>query len=699
MSFDDNNDPENELPDWLKDLQDDSGDPADSFSDPVEDEDKENQPRKLFSTENPQDSFEPASNKKASEYLQGEHEENEDDTQEWLKSVLEKQNPVLEIEQSEEPEKPSSLKDRIQKLKDKEKISSEEISEKLDPDKIKTPPLVFDDTITKNDDVDENMEVPDWLKSIQKGEPTTEDEIQESEDLNKTGSWIKKFTNTLDSSVLDSKLEYKFEEDLDWINEQVSSIADSKDIIDDLGSDPGSNPVPDWLTDMEDKSPENSEVILSEPAIPEIPIEEVETTDFTAQELESDNIPDWLKLSDSPIGAEHEEEHQKPEDTEISGDPLKFLAELRLSEGVDEEFEEEVEIFGPLMGIKNVLPAEPENILFSTNPHPRSDLFVSKTQKSHISILQSIVAEQKLSPVVEKKSKAFPKNVIRWLIAGLLYIAIIIPVFSNQRTIPIPNTAQPEITAMAKIINSLAPASPVLVAIEYQPGLSGEMEASSAAVLDHLLNQEAQLVFISTSPTGPGLTEHFLQNRLSNHSYIKDNKYPNLGYVSGGTAALLNFASNPRGTVPNVKMTDAEGNQIDGWKIEPLNQIQTINDFAMVLVITDDPTSAISWIEQVQPYLVDTDNTENQVPLTMVLSAQAEPLVYPYYDTEAKQVSAMISGLYGGVAYEALYHNENIASRYWDGFGNGLSLTISILLLGGSISLIQGWQKTRKKGR
>ncbi len=146
-------------------------------------------------------------------------------------------------------------------------------------------------------------------------------------------------------------------------------------------------------------------------------------------------------------------------------------------------------------------------------------------------------------------------------------------------------------------------------------------------------------------------------------------------------------------------MVNTEGNLINGWDTEPLNQIKEIKDFAMVLVITDDPTTAGSWIEQVQPYLVDKDNAENSVPFTMVISAQAKPLVFPYYDISPKQVSALVSGLSGGASYETINVRDNIASQYWDGFGNGLSVTIAVVLFGGLFSLIQGLRNSRKKTR
>ena len=68
----------------------------------------------------------------------------------------------------------------------------------------------------------------------------------------------------------------------------------------------------------------------------------------------------------------------------------------------------------------------------------------------------------------------------------------------------------------------------------------------------------------------------------------------------------------------------------------------------MVLVITDDADTARGWIEQVQPKLVD---PLSPTPMTMVVSAQAEPLVYPSYLPFPKQVDGLVSGIAGGAYF------------------------------------------------
>jgi hypothetical protein len=264
--------------------------------------------------------------------------------------------------------------------------------------------------------------------------------------------------------------------------------------------------------------------------------------------------------------------------------------------------------------------------------------------------------------------------------------------------LPSSNDVPAENLAIASLVNNLQENSHVLVAFEYQPGLSGEMASASAAVIDHLLNQGAIPVIISTQPTGPGLAEIFLQSTQGQHYLITSGGYVNLGYISGGTAALLNFAADPRAAVP---MQGEDGSSL--WDQPPLNNIRSIRDFSMVLVITDDPDTARGWIEQVQPLLVDPLDPQRKTFLAMVVSAQAEPLIFPYYLTTPKQVDGLVSGVTGGAYYENTINQDILARKYWDPFSAGLSIAIMIIVFGGGFnlirSLISSRQASGQKGR
>jgi hypothetical protein len=228
----------------------------------------------------------------------------------------------------------------------------------------------------------------------------------------------------------------------------------------------------------------------------------------------------------------------------------------------------------------------------------------------------------------------------------------------------------------------------VLLAFDYEPGTAGEMNAAASALVDHLMLKGSRLTLVSTLPTGPAMAEYFVQTAQRQHTYTSGQQYTNLGYIPGGATGLLSFAQTPQWIFPL---------SYDGaypWETQPLRDVSAISDFALVVLITDDPDSARSWVEQVQPWIGDT-------PLITVVSAQAEPMVRPYYGSGPDaQVRGIVSGLAGGAAYEVAVGRTNLGRQYWDAFSVSLVIAVSSILIGGVASVVQSilnWSKNRDK--
>jgi hypothetical protein len=128
----------------------------------------------------------------------------------------------------------------------------------------------------------------------------------------------------------------------------------------------------------------------------------------------------------------------------------------------------------------------------------------------------------------------------------------------------------------------------------------------------------------------------------------------------------------------------------DVWSSGPLAGIESLSDFAMVLVITESPFTARSWIEQVKPLLGDK-------PLVTVVSAQAEPAVRPYFEGEPRVVEGIVAGLPGGAAYESMLGRSNLARNYWDAYSIGITLIAVLLLVGGVVNIILHFTARRKQ--
>ena len=160
-----------------------------------------------------------------------------------------------------------------------------------------------------------------------------------------------------------------------------------------------------------------------------------------------------------------------------------------------------------------------------------------------------------------------------------------------------------------------------------------------------------------------------------------------MGYISGGTAALLSLAENPQQLLPTA-VCDGEA-VLNPWDFPPLQTITDLSDFGMLIVLTDDAGSARAWIEQVQPDLGDT-------PLAMIISAQIEPLIRPYYQSDPKQVSAFVTGVLGGAYYESSLGREHAARLYWNSYSAGLGISMLIIVIGSIASLGSSLLSRRK---
>ena len=725
MGFDPNDDPENDLPEWLRGVQpeDENGgfEPDDSISSDSEedlpnwmqkDEQGSFQPPE---TGDEQDTPDWLSNIRNQENSRREQEtpdfsEDEDDNLDWLESL------GGDAEPDEEPgteEDPAEFLDKIQELKardqDEGSWGEEEDAQQeweLEEEDDEIAAAWKRESGTLNLSEEDEDEIPDWVSGLPSldpaelpaprdtgsGEPQEEeDEIPEwltdirqktSEDTKQPEEVLPAFgiePDELYEAESEEDEPVQFEADEETADEEpFDAVNEESEVVENL---------PSWLENLStnalvESTEEAAEDRLNTAAY-------VEDEDVSAL-FEGDDLPDWL----DEVAEEEEEpeeetvEEELPEqvpalDEEIQkGELPSWLQAMRPVEAVtssveeteDEDGEEhEQETVGPLSGLRDVLPAEPHIIHFGSKPKLSAGFELTGAQKQYAELLKSQVKQEGASIPAKRRSVANPQQVFRWIIAILLLTITFSVLWWNGNILALPSqTAIPgETFAALNLVNQIQAGEKVLVAFEYQPGLSAELEAASASLLDDLIGSGAELVLVSSQPVGPGLAESFLNSQLSGWPYISEGRYANLGYISGGAAGLLNFAINPRNAKPEM-----------AWSQSPLDTINNMMDFAMVLVITDDPDVARSWVEQVQP-LMDVGGSEQAVPMVMVVSAQAEPLVYPYYYTTPRQVSGLVSGVSGGAFYES-YHGESLARRYWDAYNIGLVLAV-LVIAGGSI--------------
>lgn len=540
------------------------------------------------------------------------------------------------------------------------------------------------DLQTPSEEEEEEKEDTDWLKRI-RALDVEEETGQETPEGETFPTWMSDVEG--EGKVEKTPSEEK-QELPDWLQSEEEEAAEAEPILSekDEGETAPPEPAqgeeghfPSWLEEEEEPSP------AGEGSIQPFELDE---DDEVIDDLFDEELPSWLTSVDM-----EKEEAETGDDIspgELPGwvEAMRPVVESSDTSGLAED-EEYIENYGPLAGIPSVLPAEADIDQTSVEEGSKLsfELQVSKTQKEYASLLENVISrEGKSKPKGEVKPVA-TQRVLRWLIAIVLIISVgasVITAGGAGNPSPAGHLKDDQgPAALYEMIDEMEARDTALIAFDYQPALAGELNATASGVVNHLLRQESYLAFISTQATGPSLAEHFITNTQSEFEYQHGRDYINLGYIPGQAAGVLSFSIAPREIVPIAF------NGANAWDSPPLKEIQTLSDFDLFLIITDDPTTARMWIEQVNPYI-------SRYKVAMIVSAQAEPLVRPYFQNSPQQISGLAAGLPGGWAYEELTGSPNLSSVFLFPLNVGIIVTILTVFIGGLANGILNLIKQRK---
>jgi hypothetical protein len=583
----------------------------------------------------------------------------------WLDMLQDPDSRKSTIETPPEPSKPQT--DWLDKIKRLNKSSdmvdedssfpdwlsvsdtpAEEISEEVKPPEYSPPAADSDEAAPASD-------LPAWLQ-------IDGDDESLNAFLLKKDRTNKEYKPAIVRGITD-KLPPQEDDD----DEPATGLSDSQQIK-----------FPSWAEEKKkaaEKIPEDLEFLAgredgTEPVIDPFQVEEEEFFD----DLFSDELPSWLTSASSDSVFEDIEDELSHGELPGWVEAMRPVVESTDATGLSED-EDYIENYGPLAGIPSVLPAEAESA-FDPEKAARKplDLFASKSHQDYVNVLKKLITDENKTKTILKPAPVATQRVLRWLIAIIMLVTTAgTIIFGGVVEIEPPTYAQvlnSGYGALYEQIEGLYDGQPVLIAFDYQPASAGELYAAAAGVVDHLMKQGTYLSFISTQPTGPALADHFLATTQEKHDYIHTQNYINLGYLPGESAGLLSFVIAPKKIIPLA----FDGS--NAWGSPPLLKVDTINDFAMVLVITDDPDTAKIWIEQVGTILEDT-------PLNMVVSAQAEPLIQPYFRSSPQLLKGYVSGIIDSMNYEQLLGRPNLATTAWLPFNLGIIITVGTIFIGG----------------
>jgi hypothetical protein len=436
---------------------------------------------------------------------------------------------------------------------------------------------------------------------------------------------------------------------------------------------------PDWLSELEAGSTIKleEEVLPDEDADKGFGVSETSETEEAGENI----IPDWVGKP-SPESAEtpFTESEDDIAPAELPGwlEALRPSEPVSPSEPVEDLSTAEIVTAGPLAGLRGVISAHPSALRARKPPTYSIKLRVTDEQAARVEMMEELLADEQKPKPLPTKPIISSSHISRLIIAVVLILPIAWMIISgSQRNSPPQPGSIPGVVEFTQQIQRLPSGAPVLLAFDYEAGFSGELNTAVSTLIDQLIQKNTFITLVATSPSGPALAESMIQSGTNaqggagSYSY-----YTNLGYVPGGTAGLLGLATTPKTVLPY----SLDGNNI--WAFAPLNSIATIKDFSAVIVLTNDSTTARSWIEQVGPYL-----QEDSTPLLFITSTQAEPLILPYYRATPPQVQGLVTGLVGGLAYARTLSNIS-QSGAWDAFSMGITASVLIVFVGGVIGLI-----------
>ncbi len=440
--------------------------------------------------------------------------------------------------------------------------------------------------------------------------------------------------------------------------------------------------IPDWLVSAREEAAAPVDV-AGLAGVPAAPIETPPLEELLAPGV----LPEWLTAGSSPT----------PPPIEVPGEGLEqavlppWLRAMRPVEGPlapkgePGEAEERVESAGPLAGLRGVLPPKFEAEVGRHPPVLPSLLDIQPAHAAHAELLQRIVStpESRAVPRARRRPQARPWGGLAVLV--ILVAAMMVPGATGTSVFARPSVIAVETLQTANLINSLPRDRPLLLAVDYDAAASAELEAAALAVLDHVMTVGAPIASVSTRPVGAALAERLMtRTRAAHPQYQSGINYLPLGYLPAGPIGLRAFAANPWQAIFGQSAPE-------GWDAGMVAALHASSNFSAILVVVSDPAALQSWIEQVHTAVPS-------VPLVAIVSAAAEPLTRPYYESAFPSVQGMVVGLAGAEAYECLNALDpasgrcgrlGVADSMWDSFGMAVLAAVLILLVGGLASVIR----------
>ena len=468
------------------------------------------------------------------------------------------------------------------------------------------------------------------------------------------------------------------EEEPDWLKSAI---------------EPPSMPAPgdlstDWFTGIQQPADKKS-IAAIPPSTPNegdpfsTPHEAAALSNKDVDSLFSVEMPDWLS-NPEPGAAEpvSQETGIPPAASDESLAPVDLPSwvqamrpvEAAISESTSTVADQPVETEGPLAGLQGVIPMAP----IGSSRRPKAiplKLQVSDEQQASAALLEQILGTETSPRTLITSTFVAPQQWLRWILTALFLIVLGAVIFFRTQSMPVSAGLPVGVSSISNAVTTIPVSSKVLVVVDYEPSLAGEMEAISGPLLAEMVQRShPNFSFIAMSPNGAALIERLVNKTDVNSTGLP---YLNLGYLPGGATGVLGFMENPQ-------------------RVNAFADVQSFSEYSALVLLSDHAESGRIWVEQLHSQKQN-DTTLANKPLLVVASAQAGPLLQPY--VLSGQITGMISGISDAAKFEKNNSGSGMARTYWDTFGIGLMMAITLIILGSLWSLFTGLQARRAEAK
>ncbi|HUV87314.1 MAG TPA: hypothetical protein VMX79_09390 [bacterium] len=231
-------------------------------------------------------------------------------------------------------------------------------------------------------------------------------------------------------------------------------------------------------------------------------------------------------------------------------------------------------------------------------------------------------------------------------------------------------TTSPPVENVYNAVEELAPGTPVLVSVDYDPSTQPELSPMTIAVLRHCFARDLPVIITVLHPGGPGLALE-ISDRISKEvGAVYGEDYVFLGYKVGSSAVILSIGQDFHVSFP----ADYFNTPID--EIPLMKKVKNYNDIGLVITMSGS-TYPDAWVA----FAHERYGQKLAAGVTAVMAAD----YYPYLQTG--QLVGLIGGLKGAAEYEKLINRPDDGLKGMDA-QTIVHLFVVLMILLGNIAFL-----------